>query len=100
MLKLDEMMLVSELRRLPASLRVAFAAACAERQMPAYRLFHAQTGGGDPEALERALEDVWSEPTPDKAESELERQIEQVMELIPQDNGMPSSWTEQASLSR
>jgi uncharacterized protein YjaG (DUF416 family) len=97
MQKFDESKLVSELERLPAPLRVAFAAACAERQMIGYRLFCAQTRQGDPEALQHALDDVWENPDPKRGVTTLEDQVEAIMNLIPREDGFAGSWTQQAT---
>jgi len=98
MRKFDESKLVTELERLPIVFRVGFAAACAERQMSAYRLFEAASGGGGaPDSLEHALDHVWAEPTRTKSVAELEHQIEEVMALIPQEDGAQREWTQEAT---
>jgi uncharacterized protein YjaG (DUF416 family) len=43
----------------PPSARIAFAAACAERLLPHYAAFAAETGWGDPALLRRALDRAW-----------------------------------------
>jgi uncharacterized protein YjaG (DUF416 family) len=78
-------MLVAEIERLPAPLRVVFATACAERQMPAYRHFEVQNGREVPNALERALADVWKDPNPVQDRKEFAQRIEELMALIPQE---------------
>jgi uncharacterized protein YjaG (DUF416 family) len=93
MLKFDEAKLVAELEQLSAPMRVVFAAACAERQMPAYKLFHSQTGQGDPDTLQHALDDVWQHPNMAVSEE----QIEEVMALIPQEDGFAGLWTQRAT---
>jgi hypothetical protein len=50
----DEAKLISEVGGLPPPLRVAFAAACAERQMPAYRQFEVHCGRSSPNALDQS----------------------------------------------
>jgi uncharacterized protein YjaG (DUF416 family) len=97
MLEFDESKLVTMLKRLPAPLRVAFAAACAERQIPAYRIFSSQTGQGDPDALQRTLDDLWAEPSTTRGEPELERQVKEVLGVIPQEEGFVGPWTQQAT---
>jgi uncharacterized protein YjaG (DUF416 family) len=97
MRKFDESRLVVDLDRLHIPLRVAFAAACAERQMPAYRLFEAQAGRVAPNALESALEEMWTEPSRTKNAIDLEHQIEAGMALIPQEDCIEGPWTQEAT---
>ena len=97
MLTFDENELVTELIRLPTMLRVVFAAACAERQMPAYRLFHAQTGQGDPKALQLALDDIWEHPSAAESSTYGEERLEELMALIPQEEGFVGVWTQNAT---
>lgn len=59
-LRYDEERLVDELSKLTPAARTVFAAACAERILPAYGWFHERTGRGDPRALEGALDQVWA----------------------------------------
>jgi uncharacterized protein len=47
------------LDRLPPAHRTAFAAACAERLLPNYAAFAAETGWGDTRRLRAALDAVW-----------------------------------------
>lgn len=61
MLIFDEQWLVAELNRVPQRSRAAFAAACAERLMPAYRRFSEMTERGDPKALAQILERLWQD---------------------------------------
>jgi uncharacterized protein YjaG (DUF416 family) len=85
------------LSQLPVAFRVIFATSCAERLMPAYRLFHTEIGGGDPVAMSRALEDLWANPVlPEVHEEVYEQQLEKIMGLIPQDDEIGASWSEQA----
>ena len=95
--RFDEAELVAKLKHLPIAFRVIFATACAERLMPAYRLFHTQSGDGDPVAMSRALEDLWSNPVlPEIHEEVYEQQLEKIMGLIPQDDEIGASLPEQA----
>lgn len=55
----DEPALISKLSRLDPKQRAAFAAAAAERLVPAYEAFHDKTGGGDPRTLRAWLDAVW-----------------------------------------
>ena len=96
--RFDEAELVAKLKHLPIAFRVIFATACAERLMPAYRLFHTQSGDGDPVAMSRALEDLWSNPVlPEVHEEVYEQQLEKIMGLIPQDDEIGASLTEKAT---
>lgn len=90
----DESMLVAKLESLPVPLRVAFAAACAERQMPAYRRFEGRNGREEPNALECALADVWDDPSPATDGEAFEQRIEELMALIPQEEGFQQPWTQ------
>jgi uncharacterized protein len=59
--------LESELRRLPHSQQLAFAAACCERAYPNYLRFFQLTGWGEPAALRASLDMSWDfieNPTP------------------------------------
>jgi uncharacterized protein YjaG (DUF416 family) len=95
--RFDEEELVAKLRRLPIAFRVIFATACAERLMPAYRLFYTEVGDGDPVAMSRALQDLWSNPVlPEVHEDVYEQQLEKIMGLIPQDGKLGASWSDQA----
>lgn len=86
----NESMLIAELERLPAPLRVAFAAACAERQMAAYWLFEAQNGRKVPNALARALEDVSIDPGLVHDREEFEQRVGELMLLISQEEALSS----------
>jgi uncharacterized protein YjaG (DUF416 family) len=94
MLTFDEKKLVADLERLTPSLRVAFAAASAQRQMTAYRLFASKRHVEDSDALDRALDDAWENPT--KRGAELQRQLDECMALIPQEE-VVQPWTEDAN---
>ncbi|MFO0758498.1 MAG: DUF416 family protein [Byssovorax sp.] len=93
----DESNLIAALERLPAPLRVVFAAACAERQMPAYRRFEAQNGQDAPNALDRALADAWMDPSPVQDREGFNRLIEELMALVPQEEGFRRPWTQDAT---
>jgi uncharacterized protein YjaG (DUF416 family) len=96
--RFDEAELIAKLKCLPVSFRVIFATACAARLMPAYRLFHTEIGDGDPVAMSRALEDLWSNPAlPEVHEKVYDQQLEKVIGLIPQEDEIGASWSEQAS---
>ena len=53
--------LIEKLDQLPRSLRVIFAAASAERLLPAYFTSWGLTGKGDPEMLARILARLWED---------------------------------------
>jgi len=54
-LQFDEPSLIARLAKLPNELRVAFAALCAERQLPNYIRFSATSDLGNPNVLKEAL---------------------------------------------
>lgn len=86
-LHFNEMNLVNELAALPARLRVAFAAACAERLLPAYARFSTKTGRGDPAKLGAIIDRVWHDIGGDKMKAdEVSASIELCMTLIPQES--------------
>jgi uncharacterized protein YjaG (DUF416 family) len=60
-LHFDEPDLIARLARLPSKLRVAFAALCAERQLPNYIQFSERSGWGNPNILKEALESIWQD---------------------------------------
>lgn len=93
----DESALIAKLGRLPAPLRIAFATACAERQMPAYRRFGIQVGREVPDALEHALEEVWTDPSLVPDREGFEQRIEELMALIPQEEGFQQPWTQEVT---
>lgn len=93
----DEAKLTFALEHLSVPLRVAFAAACAERQMLAYRQFQARHGRDPRNALERALDDVWRDPGLVQEREQFEQRIEELMPLIPQQEGVQQSWTQEAT---
>ena len=97
MLTFDEKKLVADLKRLTPPLRVAFAAASAERQMPAYRSFISKHHVKNPDALERALHDAWVNPS--KRSAELQQQLDECMALIPQED-VVKPWTEEANYAQ
>lgn len=90
----DEARLVAEIGLLAPPLRVAFAAACAERQLPAYRRFEHLHGRPVPNALELALQEVWADPTPPADIGAFEERIETLMDLVPQDDNIVGPWTQ------
>ena len=65
--------------------------------MPAYRRVEAMDGREVPDALERALEEVWSDPGLAQDRGALEQRIEELMALIPQEEGFQQSWTQEVT---
>ena len=98
MLNFDEKKLVADLERLPPPLRVAFAAACAERQMPAYRSFVNKRRLENSETLVRALDDAWLNPA-NTSEAELQQQLKGCMASIPREDAV-RPWTEEANYAQ
>jgi len=91
-LQCDEEALYRQLEMLPSQLRAAFAAACAERQMPNYLRFSKATGHGRPECLVRALRELWDDiEGRSVAESDLRKQLELCLRLFPDEEQGDSS---------
>jgi uncharacterized protein YjaG (DUF416 family) len=86
-LRFDKSALVAQLERLPNRLRVAFAAACAERQLPNYFRFSEAAKQGSPERLVAALRRVWDdiEGRP-VGSSELNGCLDTCMSLLPKED--------------
>lgn len=83
----DEKQLLQKLEQLATNHRVAFAAACAQRQLPCYQRFSAKTGIGDFTALENMLESLWKDLNGNPIlEKEIETKIDACMQLIPQED--------------
>jgi uncharacterized protein YjaG (DUF416 family) len=97
LLRFDEAQLVKMLDRLPRELRVVFAAACAERLLPAYAAFSERAGRGDPTALRHSLTLLWDDLGGSRlSDEEVQTNLDACMELIPQEDDGP--WVpEQAS---
>lgn len=94
MRRFDENCLVLKLKELPRELRVAFAAACAQRQLPAYEAFHQETGEGDPAALAGMLERVWQDLSGrPMATDDLRSMIDRCMVLTPSEEAV-DHWTD------
>src|ERR1700688_1483953 len=86
-LRFDANALIAQLERLPNRLRVAFAAACAERQLPNYVRFSEATGEGNPGRLEAALRRVWDDIERRPAGStELKDCLDACMALLPEED--------------
>jgi uncharacterized protein YjaG (DUF416 family) len=97
MRRFDESKLVTELEKLAVPLRVAFAAACAERQMPAYRLFEVQNGRQPHNALDHHLNDLWMNLGQTRNPTEDESHIEEIIALIPQEDCAQGAWSQEAT---
>jgi uncharacterized protein YjaG (DUF416 family) len=83
-LRYDEEHLVEQLDRLSPHLRAAFAAACAERLVPAYAGASARAGRGAPTLLTGVLARLWADLASERmTESELRESINTCMTLIP-----------------
>ncbi len=98
MLRFNEIELLQKIERLPKQLRVAFAAACAQRMMIAYAKFSTLTGRGNPEALSKILSRLWN----DLAENvmsvvEIDKAIGTCMDFIPKDEDSPGVMEEFAA---
>lgn len=101
-LRFDEGSLKTELDRIAVPLRVAFAAAVAERLLPAYVSFSHKTERGDPHLLTEILERLWRDIDGIKMDTEeLQQSIDLSMELIPQEDESPwiadQAWAEDAA---
>ncbi len=85
-LRHDEKVLWSQLERLPDRLRVAFAAACAQRQVPNYVRFSKAARRGRPDILIGALNCLWDDLLGRQAtEPNLRRQLDACMSLLPEE---------------
>jgi uncharacterized protein DUF416 len=85
-LRFDKEQLMRQLERLSPQLRAAFAAACAQRLLPAYAHFTQRTGREDPNELGWMLERLWDdlEGDPMSAE-EVQQSIDRCLSLIPEE---------------
>jgi len=86
-LKFNESDLTEQLSKLPAMVRPAFAAACAQRMAQAYSVFAIRSNNeGDAEALNQVLASLWNDLNGHPmSDAELEVQIEAGLALIPQE---------------
>ncbi len=96
-LRFNERTLTRELDRIAAPLRVVFAAAVAERLLPAYVTFSSKAGRGNAYLLTQILERLWQDIQGIRMDpKELQKNIDLSMELIPGEDDIP--WIlEQAS---
>jgi uncharacterized protein YjaG (DUF416 family) len=94
MIRYEEKKLVQELERLPRRLRTVFAAACAERLLPAYRRFEKRSRRGDSKELATILKRLWDDLEGTSMTSEeVEAMIAKCMTLIPREDEGP--WIEE-----
>jgi uncharacterized protein len=86
-LRFDKSALIAQLEWLPNRLRVAFAAVCAERQLPNYFRFSDAAKQGSPERLVAALSRVWDdiEGRP-MGSTELNGCLDTCMSLLPKED--------------
>lgn len=91
-LRFDEGGLIRQLQLLSPRLRVAFAAACAERLLPAYARFAERSGQGAPGELASMLERLWLDLEGDPmGTDEIQRYIDRCMALIPDEDAGKSA---------
>jgi uncharacterized protein YjaG (DUF416 family) len=103
-LRFNEGSLKAELNCIAVPLRVVFAAAVAERLLPAYVTFSHKTGRGNPDLLTQILERLWRDIDGIKmSPEELQQSIDLSMELIPKEDEKPwipdQVWAEDAAVA-
>jgi uncharacterized protein YjaG (DUF416 family) len=103
-LRFNEESLKTELNRIAVPLRVVFAAAVAERLLPAYVSFSHKTGRGNPHLLIEILERLWRDIDGMKMDpEELQQNIDLSMELVPKEDEKPwipdQAWAEDAAVA-
>jgi hypothetical protein len=86
MMKFDEPQLIQELERLTPPLRVAFAAACAERLLPAYLAYAGRHEIGNPGTLRAALDGAWLVALGGDLTFDPEQEFERCAALVPGDD--------------
>jgi uncharacterized protein YjaG (DUF416 family) len=101
-LRFNEQSLIKGLEQLPLPFRVTFAAASAERLVPAYTSFSRQTGRGDATALAAVLERLWLDLQGKRMDArQVQENIDVSMSLIPQEDSGPwvpeQAWAEDAA---
>jgi len=100
-LRYNEELLRTELDRIAMPLRVVFAAAAAERLLPAYVSFSHSAGRGNPNLLTEILDRLWRDIDGIKMDpEELQQNIDLSMKLIPEEDDLPwvlgQEWAEDA----
>lgn len=90
MLHYNEEESIHLLEQIPPLLRVTFAAACAERLLPAYAIYSQHSGRGEPETLATILERLWGDlqgaPLNNHA---IQANLDTCMSLIPHEDDEP-----------
>jgi uncharacterized protein len=89
MLEFDDKQLISQLDRLPARLRAVFAAACAERLVPNYVRYAADTGKFDRSLLTTALATLWNNIQENEHDEDALRDQVAQCELLLSDQNFP-----------
>jgi uncharacterized protein YjaG (DUF416 family) len=83
-INLTKQQLIRELNSLPKQLRIAFAAACSQRQLPSYVRFSTATKTGNAQAAEQMLTDIWNNLEHNIPASETtKKDLDYCMSLIP-----------------
>jgi uncharacterized protein YjaG (DUF416 family) len=85
----DEPRLVSEISRLTNQFRTAFAAASAERLLPAYVRYSEQRGRGDANELASILEQLWGDLGSGTVSADIDAPIANCMALTPREADGP-----------
>lgn len=102
-LHFNEPDLVAQLATLPSKLRVAFAALCAERQLPNYIRFSERSSWGNPNILKKALESIWQDVQGQPlTKAQLETILERCEPFIPtgeEDTKEETAYAEDAATS-
>jgi uncharacterized protein YjaG (DUF416 family) len=89
-LRIDEPALLQRLERLPRQSRTIFAAAVAQRLLPAYARFWKKTGKGDPTRLTAILGQLWGDLDGTKTSQEAQQEsIDLCISLIPPEDFEP-----------
>lgn len=86
MLNYDETHLVQEIEKLTPQLRVAFAAACATRLLPAYLAYSGRHEIGSPDTLRAALDATWRFAREGVLTFDPEQEFERCAALVPRDD--------------
>ena len=90
MFRFDEKELSRQIKRLSKQHRAAFAAACAQRLLPAYERFSKKTGKGGYLSLANILEHLWKDLASDQVAAEdIQMRISTSMALIPGEDDGP-----------
>ena len=89
--------MTKKVEQLSCALRIAFAAACAERLLTGYAKYAAKTGGGGLAVLREILTRLWKDLEGERmSDAEVDAAIKTCLQMIPQEEG--SAWVpEQAT---